>query len=181
MNFYGELPDSYNLVVNANHPLVSKVISETEAKMKADLEKVNGEIAPVEASLKELQNAQKDLKHDCAVYPLPFDIIKVHFVFWAEMVFFVAKPRNKLSMIIREYVDFLFMESAVQTTPPITRAATIPEVPVSPTATIISDAKISVIRVIPETGLVPTMAMAFAATVVKRNAIMATTNRPTTA
>ena len=64
MNFYGELPDSYNLVVNANHPLVSKVISETEAKMKADLEKVNGEIAPVEASLKELQNAQKDLKHE---------------------------------------------------------------------------------------------------------------------
>ncbi|HUX54895.1 MAG TPA: molecular chaperone HtpG [Williamwhitmania sp.] len=64
MNFYGELPDSYNLVVNANHPLVSKVIGETETKMKADLEKVNGEIAPVEASLKELQNAQKDLKHE---------------------------------------------------------------------------------------------------------------------
>ena len=25
MNFYGELPDSYNLVVNVNHPLVIKI------------------------------------------------------------------------------------------------------------------------------------------------------------
>ncbi|MCK7534396.1 MAG: hypothetical protein MZV63_26960 [Marinilabiliales bacterium] len=25
MNFYGELPDSYNLVVNPNHPLVVKI------------------------------------------------------------------------------------------------------------------------------------------------------------
>jgi len=64
MNFYGELPDSYNLVVNANHPLVAKVIGETEAAMKAKLEKVNGEMAPVEASLKELHDAQKDMKHD---------------------------------------------------------------------------------------------------------------------
>ena len=64
MNFYGELPDSYNLVVNANHPLVNQVIAETETAMKADLEKVNGEIAPVEASLKELREAQKSLKPD---------------------------------------------------------------------------------------------------------------------
>ncbi len=64
MNFYGELPDSYNLVVNANHPLVSKVIGETEKAMKADLEKINGEIAPVEASLKELREAQKSIKPD---------------------------------------------------------------------------------------------------------------------
>ncbi len=64
MNFYGELPDSYNLVVNANHPLVLKVIGETETAMKADLDKVNGEIAPVEASLNEVKAAQKSLKPD---------------------------------------------------------------------------------------------------------------------
>ena len=64
MNFYGELPDSYNLVVNANHPLVNQVIADTEAAMKAKLDKVNGEMAPVEASLKELRDAQKSLKPD---------------------------------------------------------------------------------------------------------------------
>ena len=35
MGFYGELPESYNLVVNINHPLISRVLNETdEAKQK---------------------------------------------------------------------------------------------------------------------------------------------------
>ncbi len=38
MNFYGDLPDSYNLVVNPNHPLVGKVYDDlrTEAGTKLD-------------------------------------------------------------------------------------------------------------------------------------------------
>ena len=36
MGFYGELPESYNLVVNINHPLISRVLNETDAeKQKA--------------------------------------------------------------------------------------------------------------------------------------------------
>ena len=73
------------------------------------------------------------------------------------------------------------MESAVQTTPPIIRAATIPAGPRKPTATITTEARISVISVIPDTGLVPTMAMALAATVVNRKAMMVTSRMPTTA
>ena len=35
MGFYGELPESYNLVVNINHPLIGRVLGETdEAKQK---------------------------------------------------------------------------------------------------------------------------------------------------
>ena len=44
-----------------------------------------------------------------------------------------------------------------------------------------TDARISVINVIPETGFVPTMAMALAATVVNRKAMIPTTKIPTTA
>ena len=73
------------------------------------------------------------------------------------------------------------IDSAVHTTPPIIRAATIPLAPFKPTATNTTDANISVIRVIPDTGLLPTMAIAFAATVVKRKAITATSKIPTTA
>lgn len=73
------------------------------------------------------------------------------------------------------------MERAVQTTPPIIIAAAIPAVPLSPAATSITDARIRVIRVIPLTGLEPTIAMALAATVVNRNAITATTSRAMTA
>ena len=72
-------------------------------------------------------------------------------------------------------------ESAVQTTPPMIRAAVIPAVPLSPTATIMSEARMRVMRVIPLTGFDPTMAMAFAATVVNRNAMIPTMRSPTTA
>jgi hypothetical protein len=41
--------------------------------------------------------------------------------------------------------------------------------------------KIKVINVIPETGFVPTIAIALAATVVKRKAIITTVKRATTA
>ena len=49
-----------------------------------------------------------------------------------------------------------------------------PPGPFKPTATITTEAKMSVIRVIPETGFEPTIAMALAATVVKRKAMAAT-------
>ena len=37
MGFYGELPESYNLVVNINHPLISRVLAETDAEKQKDL------------------------------------------------------------------------------------------------------------------------------------------------
>ena len=68
--------------------------------------------------------------------------------------------------------------SAVQTTPPITIAATIPALPLRPTATSTNAVIISVIIVIPLTGLVPTIAIALAATVVKRKEMTVTISRP---
>ena len=53
--------------------------------------------------------------------------------------------------------------------------------PFNPIDTKTTDARISVINVIPDTGLVPTMAMAFAATVVNKKAIMATIKMATMA
>ena len=37
MAFYGELPDSYNLIVNTDHPLSQKVIADTESACKSEL------------------------------------------------------------------------------------------------------------------------------------------------
>ena len=72
------------------------------------------------------------------------------------------------------------MDRAVQTTPPMTSAATMPPGPFKPTATMTTEARMSVISVMPDTGLVPTMAMALAATVVKRKAMPATSRMATT-
>ena len=60
-------------------------------------------------------------------------------------------------------------------------AATMPLVPCRPTPTITTEARMSVISVIPLTGLDPTMAMALAATVVKRKAMTATRTIATSA
>ncbi len=37
MGFYGEMPDSYNLVVNINHPLISQVLNEPDAEKQKQL------------------------------------------------------------------------------------------------------------------------------------------------
>ena len=37
MGFYGELPESYNLVVNVNHPLVEQVLNEADADKQKQL------------------------------------------------------------------------------------------------------------------------------------------------
>ncbi len=37
MGFYGDLPESYNLVVNINHPLIGRVLNETDAEKQKDL------------------------------------------------------------------------------------------------------------------------------------------------
>ena len=71
------------------------------------------------------------------------------------------------------------IDKAVHTTPPITRAAIMPDSPSKPTETRTSDERIRVIKVIPDTGLEPTIAMALAATVVKRNAMTNTMAKAT--
>jgi molecular chaperone HtpG len=43
MNFYGELPDSFNLVVNVNHPLVIKISGELESELGTKLGENNAE------------------------------------------------------------------------------------------------------------------------------------------
>ncbi|MBP5548235.1 MAG: molecular chaperone HtpG [Bacteroidales bacterium] len=37
MGFYGEMPDSYNLVVNINHPLISQLLNETDVEKQRQL------------------------------------------------------------------------------------------------------------------------------------------------
>ena len=73
------------------------------------------------------------------------------------------------------------MLSAVHATEPISRAASIPVVPLSPIDAMTTDARISVMSVMPETGFVPTIAVALAATVVKRNAMPTMSTRATVA
>jgi molecular chaperone HtpG len=64
MSFYGEMPESLNLVVNTNHPLVKKVLESKDKKLGAKLEKMVAEIAAKKAEIDVLEKEQKDKKNE---------------------------------------------------------------------------------------------------------------------
>lgn len=63
-SFYGEMPDQYNLVINANHPVIARLAEEKEKKIGKDLLKINEKIQPLEIAKKEIEEALKDKKDD---------------------------------------------------------------------------------------------------------------------
>ncbi len=64
MNFYGELPDSYNLIVNVSHPLVKKVITEAETDLKAEVEPMAASVDEANSKIDEINKQLGDKKPD---------------------------------------------------------------------------------------------------------------------
>ncbi|MCD8282766.1 MAG: molecular chaperone HtpG [Prevotella sp.] len=62
MSFYGEMPDSYVLVVNSDHPLVKKIIEESGTATGEQLKPVLAELRGLKAREQALQQSQKDKK-----------------------------------------------------------------------------------------------------------------------
>ena len=74
MNFYGELPDSFNLIVNTEHPLSKKIIEDTENACKAEIEPIQGEIKTLQESVEKLRENHKGKKDDEIPVPEKEDI-----------------------------------------------------------------------------------------------------------
>ncbi|MDE6808058.1 MAG: molecular chaperone HtpG, partial [Prevotella sp.] len=51
MNFYGQMPDSYNLVLNSDHPLVKRVLDDAKTSLSEQLQPIESEIKGQEARL----------------------------------------------------------------------------------------------------------------------------------
>ena len=64
MNFYGELPDNYNLVINPNHKLVEKIIEQKDKKVGAKIEKLLEDLKPFEQEKETLEKNKKDKKEE---------------------------------------------------------------------------------------------------------------------
>ena len=58
MNFYGQMPDSYNIVLNSDHTLVKKVLEDAEANTAESLKPILAEIKGQEARLAVLHQEQ---------------------------------------------------------------------------------------------------------------------------
>ena len=64
MNFYGEFPDNYNLIVNTDHELVKKIISDAEEANKAALTPITEQLNEVNGEISRLKEQQKDKKDE---------------------------------------------------------------------------------------------------------------------
>jgi molecular chaperone HtpG len=62
MNFYGSMPDMYNLVVNSNHPLISKILAEKNSDTQAQLAKQAADLAMLSQGLLKGEELTKFIK-----------------------------------------------------------------------------------------------------------------------
>jgi len=62
MNFYGEMPASYNLCVNMEHPLIRKIISQKDEAVSGEAAELEVKRSDLQSSLDALNAANKDKK-----------------------------------------------------------------------------------------------------------------------
>ena len=62
MSFYGQMPDSMNMVLNSDHPLVKHVLSNIDSQLSAELQPIESELKGQEARLAALNQATEKKK-----------------------------------------------------------------------------------------------------------------------
>lgn len=62
MAFYGSMPDMHNLVVNSNHPLISKILNEKDAERQKQLTKQTADLAMLSQGLLKGEELTKFIK-----------------------------------------------------------------------------------------------------------------------
>jgi molecular chaperone HtpG len=78
MNFYGELPDSYNLVVNPNHPLIVKISDELQKETAEKLSAGNTEKKRLKEEIAFMEEDQKKKKSEEVSQVEKDDLEKLH-------------------------------------------------------------------------------------------------------
>ena len=64
MNFYAQMPDSLNLVLNADHPLVKRVLDDCKTSTEETLKPIESELKGQEARLAAIRQQQDKKKYD---------------------------------------------------------------------------------------------------------------------
>lgn len=60
MSFYGELPDSYNLIVNVEHPLIAKIKEIALKDLSSDVQPIDDEIIAKNGEIEGIRNSVKE-------------------------------------------------------------------------------------------------------------------------
>ena len=64
MNFYGQMPDSFNIVLNSDHPLVKRVLEDAKSATDETLKPIVAELKGQEARLAAIRQQQDKKKYD---------------------------------------------------------------------------------------------------------------------
>lgn len=64
MSFYGEMPDSYSIVLNSDNPIIARVLAETESACAEQLKPIDSEIRGLEARKAALEQSQLGKKNE---------------------------------------------------------------------------------------------------------------------
>ncbi len=64
MNFYGEMPDSYQLVVNENHPVVERILEDKNSAVGEQVDSVRSKIESLNKKRQELEKAKEGKKEE---------------------------------------------------------------------------------------------------------------------
>ena len=94
MSFYGEMPDSYNLVVNTENPLIVKIKEAASTAIGAEVEPIANEINEKNTQASNIRSEAKDGKLSAEEEKQVADIEKA-----------VAELREKQEKIISEYAS----------------------------------------------------------------------------
>ena len=62
MGFYGQMPDTFNIVLNSDHALIKRVLGDAQAKLSEELKPIEGEIKGQEARLATLNQQTEGKK-----------------------------------------------------------------------------------------------------------------------
>lgn len=76
MSFYGQMPDSFNFVLNSEHALVKRVLKESDEALNAQLKPFESEIKGLEARLAALQQSKSKKKDNEVTQEEKDDIAK---------------------------------------------------------------------------------------------------------
>lgn len=64
MNFYGSMPDSYSLIINAEHPLITKILAHKNQSLQTELARFESRSGEVQSQLDACEARLKDIKQE---------------------------------------------------------------------------------------------------------------------
>ena len=95
MAFYGQMPDSYSMVLNSDHPLIQRVLDDEAAKCDEALKPIRAEIKGLEARLAVLRQEQAKKKPEEVTQEEKDDVSNTEKS--------VSEQKDKKSQVISDY------------------------------------------------------------------------------